>query len=88
MNIAAQIVIDRANAGMKYIISFNMSKISLSQLDSEGLDELEILFADALVKIQAVRPDKAADIIDTLVLTGTIYSETERLQLTNILRGL
>ncbi len=88
LHAAAQVIIDRANAGMKFIVAFNMNKIGLGEQDSAGLDSLEVLFADALAKIQSVRPDKAADIIETLDITGTIYSETERTQLVNILRGL
>ena len=85
---AAQIIMDRANNGMKYIVAYNMDQIALGNLDSAGLDNLETLFADVLTKIQAVRPDKAADIVETLDLTGTVYTETQRTELINILRGL
>ena len=85
---AAQVVIDRSNAAMKFIISFNMSKISTLELDSAGLDALEVMFSEALTKIQNMRPDKAADLIEALDITGTVYTEVERVQLVNILRGL
>ena len=88
LNAGAQVVINRANAGMKFIIAFNLSKISSGELDSAGLDNLEILFAEALTKIQNIRPDKAADLIEVLDISSTLYTETERTQLINILRGL
>jgi len=85
---AAEKMMKRCTDAMKYIVKFNMGKLALGELDKAGLDTLEEMFLPASTKMQVIRPNDAADLIEALDITGTVYTETERTELLNILRGL
>jgi len=82
---AATKTVSRCNNAIKYVVGFNQVQYVLGNIDDEGLDSLEVVFANIMSALTGMRPKKAMTAITSADFTGTIYTEAERTAILEIL---
>ena len=82
---SAKKTISKCNRVFEYVVKYNQTKYIAGEIDDTGLDTLETQWADIVSALHNFRPKKAAGLITALDLTGTIYTETQRTDILNIL---